>query len=260
MTEKVLSDEEKQKLNDLLSALNFSEESIKNTSTQMLALSKEGFPMEWMNLWRDHEGQKKDINKLAYYYVMHDAIVRFQEDEHGLLKEFPNVLNEIFKKSLIDWNDPYFRSSISALVGAWKQSQLYSESYIGYLERVVADVEAEYPTEKNVRDAGIPFKVKSFAVYLSNYNKSKDRLAQLESELTQIKKSGIDDPNEYKSKVDDYEKTLYSMKIQKNGLLKSMFELTKDFKQKICVRLHKIQETETLKETVTSLIEAKTIN
>lgn len=47
-----------------------------------------------------------------------------------------------------------------------------------------------------------------------------------------------------------YERNLHAIKIWRRALMKNIALLINDFKQKISVRIHRIQEAETLKEQV----------
>ena len=61
------------------------------------------------------------------------------------------------------------------------------------------------------------------------------------------------DCKELEELINKYQLTLISLKVNRRNLLKSVVNLAKDFKQSISLRLHKIQEIETLKEDIGKL-------
>lgn len=57
------------------------------------------------------------------------------------------------------------------------------------------------------------------------------------------------------AKLEKVEKTLISLKVNRRNLLKSAVELAKDFRQSLSLRLHKIQEIEELKDSISKFVD-----
>ena len=78
-------------------------DSINGAANVMMEMSRNGETTAWIEIWKQAQVSKRNEGKLCMYYLMHEWIKRFDEDKQEMLKKFPDALNEIFFKDLIEW-------------------------------------------------------------------------------------------------------------------------------------------------------------
>lgn len=250
-----MSNEEVQELKKMLETIETTPESINKIVSFMQEKSQKGCAKHVVEVWKEQEAKVKDNAKLPFYYVLHECVARFQEDDMKLLMAFPDVLNERFFNSLTECSDKYARGEIIRLIQLWNQHQFYSPKYIKFLQDVFEDVEKKHPVKPKINEFGVAMKVKFFAIYYRNYNQCKESVSALEKEIKELTVAKDTKPETLEAKVNSYESALTSLKVNRRNLLKSVVQLTKDFRQSLSVRLHMIQELESLKEEISQFID-----
>ena len=211
---------------------------------EMLRLSREGHAEEIVDMWMELETHKQVVNVQWIYGLWIDSANRHQEDDGKLRDAFPRALYQTLFKTLFEYKSASLRSFFDYCVDIINQKKIYTEELPKFIKNWVDRINQIDPIKDNIKDAQIPLIVKSFAVYLNNYKRNKERLAKLEAELEDIQNSDIQDWEELKVKLDDYETTLFTMRINRNSLLKTISELTSKIRVNIGARLYNIQDSE----------------
>ena len=247
--------EEVDQLHQMFEKLDITQENIMKTSSFMLSQSKKGYAKQCVEIWKKHEELAKDNAKLCFYFVLHDCIRRFNEDDMNLLKAFPEVLNEMLFNSISACDSHHTRMEIATLIGVWKRDQLYSPSYIEFLEAEINRANKQNPVKPKPSEYGVNIKVKFFSVYFRNYQESKVKIEKLEKELKELRAMPGTSSQTLESTIDEYEKTLIALRVNRRNLLKSSIELIREYRQHLGLRLHKIEEIEKIKERIAKFVD-----
>lgn len=249
-----MNEEDIQKLGEMFNHVDCSRESVNKVASFIIEQSKKGHSGQCVQVWREHQKKASKFYQLGYFYIAHECIANWQKDEQGMLKAFPDILTEVIPETFIEHTDPTLRGEIKKLVQLWLTQQLYSQDYINFLNSKIREAEEKAPGVSKANEFGVNRKIKFFVIFYRNYKESEERCNQLEKEISDMVKMPGPSASSFKEKNDAYEKALTSLKVSRRNLLKSLIDISKDFRQNMGLRLHKINELEELKARLKNVL------
>lgn len=241
-----------EQLESLLTKVDSTPETICSTGQFMIEQSVKGYGKECVQIWKKHEEKTQDVIKKWLFYVAHECIQNHQKDQAVLLMAFGDLFGVSIANTIAHCPHGYVRDDIQKLINVWGQQQYYGPDFIQCLNDQINKAKADYPIKESI-GSGISIKVKLFAVYYRNFQQCKTKADELKENLDKMIQNPGESAASLEAKIDKYSRTLLSLKVNRRNLLKSVCDLTKEFRQNIGLRLHKIQELEDLKAAIKEL-------